>query len=521
MPNKAYQAPSYLWYDYETWGVVPSQDRIAQFAAIRTDMDLNIIDDPIDLFCKPACDTVIDPEAVQITGLSPLLLEEKGLSEWDFAHAVYDVMATPNTCTTGYNSIRFDDECSRFLFYRNLLNPYDREWRNGNSRWDLLDVVRMTKALRPDGIRWPVHEDGTASFRLEQLTAMNGIAHTHAHDAVSDVKATIALARLIRDRQPELFDYAFTLRSKHRARAALDLETGKPHLHFSGRIPAREHCMGIEVPLFIHPERANEVIVIDIREDPSWVLEHSAETLRGWLYEKTENLPEGITRPPFKTIHLNRSPMIAPRSLLDEAAAERLGVDRDALNRHYQWVSAHSELNSLALEIFSVHGDRQAPTDPEQALYSGFIDDHDQALLNRLSSGRVAHSKWLDESHALHDDRLPTLIRNVLARHFPDALSEEQAQQWQSERQSILLDSADGNRRTLPGALEKTVALLAGNPDNKALLDTQKYLEQRLQQWTAKTTPENRADPAENFSDNPDSKTDTEPDELNDQLDLF
>lgn len=520
MPNKASHPPSYLWYDYETWGTVPSRDRIAQFAAVRTDMDLNLIDEPINLFCKPACDTVIDPQAVRITGLSPLTLERDGLSEWSFAQQVHEAMAKPNTCTVGYNSIRFDDECSRFLFYRNLINPYEREWKNGNSRWDLLDVVRMTHALRPDGIEWPCHDDGSPSFRLEQLTAANGLAHAHAHDAVSDVKATIALAQLIRQRQPKLFDYAFSLRSKHRAREAIDLANGKPHLHFSGRIPAREFCMGIEVPLLVHPDRANEVIVIDIRNDPSWLADMDADTLRTWLYSKTEDLPEHAQRPPFKTIHLNRSPMVAPMTLLDDETAERLGVDREALDQHYRWVNAHPELSRLALDVFTDPAERTPPSDPEQALYSGFINDHDQALLNRMTSGKLAPEQWLDNSHLLQDDRLPDLILNLLARHFPGHLTAEQLADWQAARRVTILEEKDNRHLTLPKALQDTLTLLEEEPDNQALIDTRSYLENRLQAWKLPAQPE-ASEPTGNSEPKTQSEATPLTDNLNDQLDLF
>nr|GFC99807.1 hypothetical protein [Tanacetum cinerariifolium] len=115
----------------------------------------------------------------------------------------------------GYNTLRFDDEMTRYSLYRNFFDPYGREWQGGNSRWDLIDVVRTAYALRPEGIVWP-EEEGRVTLKLERLTAANGIDHGQAHDALSDVRATIALARLIRDKQPKLYDYLFQLRSKHK-----------------------------------------------------------------------------------------------------------------------------------------------------------------------------------------------------------------------------------------------------------------------------------------------------------------
>ncbi|WP_320827510.1 exodeoxyribonuclease I [Reinekea sp.] len=510
-----------LWYDYETWGANPQRDRLAQFAAVRTDLDLNPIGAPIDLLCQPALDTLVDADAVAITGLSPLDLSERGLSEWHFAEQIHEHLSLSGTCSVGYNSIRFDDECTRYLLYRNLLDPYAREWKNGNARWDLLDVVRMTHALRPDGIQWPVREDGNPSFKLEHLSAANGLAHAKAHDAVSDVLATIALAKLIKDRQPKLYDYAFSLRSKHRVRQHIDIEGRQPHLHFSGKIPAVEHCMGIEIPLMMHPERTNEVIVIDIRADPSWLLAHDAQTLKAWLYSKAADLPEGATRPPLKTVHLNRSPMIASMALLDASTADRLGVDLPNIRAHQAVVEAHPELRALALAVFTDPDRREPSSDPEHALYAGFIDDHDRNLLNRMASDRIAKDRWLDETHLLHDDRLPPLVTNVLARNFPHALTDAQFAAWQSGRRAVLNDPERGQPLSIAAALERVDARLLDAPDQTALLDTRQYLLQRQAYWFGPDPETTNTAPLGNSASSARSEADQPPTNLNDQMDLF
>jgi exodeoxyribonuclease I len=141
----------------------------------------------------------------------------------------------------GYNSIRFDDEVTRNLLYRNLRDPYAREWRE---RQFPLGPDRHP-APRPcpeaEGIQWPCREDGSTSFRLEDLTAANGIPHAGAHDALADVRATIDLARLLKGRQPRLFDYALTLRDKRVVRDLL--AKGQPLLHVSARYPAALGCI--------------------------------------------------------------------------------------------------------------------------------------------------------------------------------------------------------------------------------------------------------------------------------------
>ena len=145
---------TFLWHDYETFGATPRRDRPAQFAAIRTDAELNQLGEPLMLYCQPAPDFLPDPEACLITGITPQQCLEQGVPEYQFAATIEQAFALPGTIGVGYNTIRFDDEVTRFMFWRNLIDPYAREWQNECGRWDLLDVVRTAYALRPEGIQW-------------------------------------------------------------------------------------------------------------------------------------------------------------------------------------------------------------------------------------------------------------------------------------------------------------------------------------------------------------------------------
>lgn len=476
------QPSSFLWYDLETWGIQPRRDGIAQFAAVRTDADLNPIGEPVNWLCRPLTDTVVDPVSCRITGLTPQHCEEHGMNEWDFAQSIHELMSEPGTCCTGYNTLRFDDEFTRYLFYRNLLDPYSREWRNGNSRWDLLDVVRLTHALRPGGIEWPKHEDGKPSFKLEHLAEANGIEHLNAHDAVSDVLATIAMARLIRRQQPRLFDYALSLRDKHQVRRQLPLQNRRPYLHVSGRIPAERGCLTVELPLIEHPDRANEVIVLDLMEDPSWLLDHNADELRRWLYTAADQLPDGRRRPPFRTVHLNRSPMIAPYSMLDDETATRFGIDRSAIDRHQKVIDRWHDLVTLARDVYREE-DRPPFTDPEHALYAGFIGDHDRSVLHRIRRESAHPERWNGLAEALQDERQKTLVFNVRARHFPDALSAAEQHVWRSQIRRRFESEDWGSSLTLAQARHKTAALLATDPDSSVLQAVQQWLGRQTRLW--------------------------------------
>src|SRR5690554_4892671 len=185
------------------------------------------------IYCKPAPDLLPKPEACLITGITPQYAEAHGLREAEFMAKIATEFAQAGTCGVGYNSIRFDDEVTRYGLYRNFYDPYEREWKFDNSRWDIIDMVRMTRTLRPEGINWPDYDDGSPCFKLEKLTQANNLEHGAAHDALSDVYATIALARLIKERQPKLFDYAFKLRDKRFVAGLIDIEANKPLLHFS------------------------------------------------------------------------------------------------------------------------------------------------------------------------------------------------------------------------------------------------------------------------------------------------
>jgi exodeoxyribonuclease-1 len=284
-------AQTFYWHDYETFGVDPSRDRPVQFAGIRTDAELNIIGEPLMLFARPSRDVLPQPQACLVTGITPQQALAQGVPEAEFIARIHEQLSQPGTCGVGYNSIRFDDEVTRYALYRNFYDAYAREYQNGNSRWDIIDMVRLTHALRPEGIEWPRGEDGAVSFRLELLTAANGIGHAAAHDALSDVEATIALARLIRDKQPRLFDYALKMRSKQAVLAELDMAAMKPVLHVSGMFGAARNNIGLVVPISRHPRNKNEIICYDLAIDPAPLAELDADALRQRLSASPKNPP--------------------------------------------------------------------------------------------------------------------------------------------------------------------------------------------------------------------------------------
>jgi exodeoxyribonuclease I len=437
---------SFFWHDYETFGRVPRRDRPAQFAGVRTDAELNEIGEPVMLYCQPPTDTLPDPESCLLTGITPQHCLAQGVPEHQFADQVLAALGAPGTVGVGYNSIRFDDEVTRHLFWRNLIDPYGREWQNGCGRWDLLDTVRCAYALRPEGLQWPQHGDGRVSFKLEHLTQANGLAHAAAHDALSDVRATIALARLLRSQQPRLFDFCLKLRRKEAVWQEIGPlgAGGRPCLHISGMYPAERGCLGLVWPLASHPTNKNELIVWDLAHDPAELLALDADTLRLRMFSKTAELPEGVARLPVKTIHINKSPVvIANLKTLQPALAERWGLDMAQGLRHAAWAAAQADaLAALPwAEVFQRPAPARAP-DVDEDLYGGFIGAADRRSLERLRG--LGGDALAGKRPAFDDARLEELLFRYRARNWPATLDAAEQARWLQHCQERLHDGVGG-----------------------------------------------------------------------------
>jgi len=439
---------TFLWHDYETFGATPRRDRPAQFAAIRTDAELNEIGEPIMLYCQPANDFLPDPESCLITGILPQHCLEHGVPEHEFARQIEAAFSQPDTIGVGYNTIRFDDEVTRYLFWRNLIDPYAREWQHNCGRWDLLDVVRMVHALRPDGIVWPTRDDGKPSFKLEHLSAANGLAHEAAHDALSDVRATIALARLIRSKQPRLFDFCLELRRKDRVAAEIGLhqapEARQPFLHVSGMFPVEHGCLALVYPLAQHPTNKNEILVWDCRYDPSELFTLDAETIRTRMFTRTDDLPEGVTRLPIKSVHLNKSPMlVANLKTLQPELATRWDIDLEQGRAHAALAAAGPDLRAVWAQVLQKPASG-TPVDVDEDLYGGFVSKEDRRQLESIRMQKPA--ALTGKRVSFEDERLNELLLRYRARNFPETLSEEEMQTWEAHRAARLFEGAGGAR---------------------------------------------------------------------------
>ncbi len=450
---------SFFWHDYETFGRVPRRDRPAQFAGIRTDAALNEIGTPVMHYCQPAPDFLPDPEACLLTGILPQTCLERGLPEYRFAAAVEAELALPGTVGVGYNTIRFDDEVTRHLFWRNLIDPYAREWQNECGRWDIVDVVRCTWALRPEGIEWPTHEDGRPSFKLEHLSAANGLVHDAAHDALSDVRATIALARLIRERQPRLWEFCLKLRRKEAVLA--EMGVGRPFLHISGMYGLERGGIAVVWPLAPHPTNKNEILVWDLAHDPAELFDLSAQQVKERMFTRAEDLPEGVSRLPIKSVHINKSPIVIGNlKTLPAPRAEHWGIDvARALGHAELLMQRGASLAGLWPEVMT-RPPVSEPADVDEDLYGGFVGNEDRRRLQRLRAltPEQLAQQWAGREPTFDDDRLGELFFRYRARNFPQTLTDTEQARWLEHCHARLHQGAGGSQ-TVQGFFERIDAL--------------------------------------------------------------
>ncbi|MGY0504100.1 exodeoxyribonuclease I [Luteimonas sp. e5] len=469
---------SFLFYDLETFGTDPRRSRIAQFAAIRTDAELNEIDAPLDFLIAPAHDLLPTPAATLVTGLAPQRAAREGISEAEAMARIFEEMSRPETCTVGYNSLRFDDEFVRYGFWRNFFDPYEREWRGGNSRWDLLDVMRLAHALRPDGIVWRQREDGGGtSFRLEHLAEDNGLREGMAHEALSDVRALIGLARTLKAAQPRLWEYALGLRDKRAVMRMLDAFAMQPLLHVSQRFPAARLCAAPVIPLTRHPQIDSRVIVFDLGQEIEPLLRLDAEGIADRLYVSQRDLPAGETRIALKEVHANRCPALVEWGHLREADFERLGIDPAVVEARAAELRRHGpKLAEKIRQVFARPRD-WSDADADGALYDGFVGDGDKRLMPQLRA--IPPERFREGDIEFRDARLNELLWRYRARNWPQHLTFDEQERWYDYRRRRLLEDSGLGEMALPQWRAEIAALREAHADDTQAL----HLLDQLQAW--------------------------------------
>lgn len=481
---------TFFFYDLETSGLSPRKDRIMQFAGQRTDMNLNKIGEPVNILVRLNNDVLPSPGALMVTGISPQKTVEEGYTEAEFARMAAEEFFTEGTIAVGYNSVRFDDEHMRYLFWRNFFDPYEWQWKDDRSRWDLLDVVRMTRALRPENINWPFVENEAgeqmAANKLELLTKMNSIDHDSAHDALSDVEGLIDVAKLLRQHQPQIFDYLLKIRSKSEVQKLVNLDSPQPVVYTSGRYDARYEKTAVVFPVAPAPNR--NVIVWDTRFDPTEFLELSADDLAARLFASWEDRQaEGFVPVPAKVLQYNRCPAVAPFGVLTDENKQRLEIDENKIKQHIKILRQNPHFTENLRTAFEnknkVYQAREKTLDspekvnPEAQLYGGFLSDSDQM---RVELVRNADGRKLADFHPdFADERLPELLLHYKARNFPKSLSSDEKEAWEAWR-------IDQIARQTPAFLESLQEIAARDD----LTRDEEFIIEEMKLWLETVSPD-------------------------------
>ena len=438
---------TFFFYDLETSGLNAREARIMQFAGIRTDMDLNPIGEPHNMLVRLSDDTLPSPEALMVTGITPQQTIDDGYSEAEFSKILTTEIFTPDTTIVGFNNIRFDDEFVRHLFWRNFYDPYEWGYKDGRSRWDLLDVVRMTRALRPEGIEWPVDDKGVAVNKLELIASANKIDHFKAHDALSDVEALIAVTKMIRDKQPQLYEYLLKMRDKNEVKKLVNLDYKQPFVYVSGRLDAEFNKATVAFPLTAG--KNGNVIVYDLRYDPTPFIKMSSKDLAAKLYASwDERQAEDFVKLPIKELQYNHAPAVAPLGVLTQSDGwKKIQLSADIIEKNKQILLASPEFAENIRSMMEDRGEFGKAVDPEARLYDGFVPDVDKMRIEKV---RNSSGQELADFHPNFDDeRLAPLLLHYKARNFPKSLAEDEAIAWETWRANRVMSALPAFMKSL------------------------------------------------------------------------
>ena len=432
----------FFFYDLETSGLMPRFDRIMQFAGQRARVDFEAgtvekVGEPVNLLVKMTEDALPSPSAINVTGITPQATLMDGVSEAEFCRYVVEEVFTPGTVALGYNTVRFDDEFMRAILWRNFYDPYEWEWKDGRSRWDILDVVRTCRALRPEGIEWPFTPDGKATNRLELLTKCNGLSHEHAHDALSDVYATMAVMEMLMTKQPELVRYLYSVRGKRDVAKYVSVANPRPVVYVSGRYSAEFDKATVVVPIAA-TENGN-VLVYDLRYHPEELVREVEEYARAVEAGVAEGERPGRKSfyPQVKELCVNKCPAVAPLGVLEKADGwEKLKLSREVVEKNWRAVRENAGLIAQMIQRTLEKPEYTPACEPEAALYDGFLSDADRV---KVAAVRNADGNKLADFHPdFIDERLPELLLHYKGRNFPESLDAQEMEKWETYRRARL-----------------------------------------------------------------------------------
>ncbi len=398
---------SYLFYDLETSGLNKSFDQILQFAAIRTDIDLNEIDRySINVKLRP--DVIPSPYA-SITHRISIAESKKGVSECMAIRHIHALLNTPGTISLGYNTLGFDDEFLRFSFYRNLLTPYTHQYSNKCNRSDILPFAVLYYLYKHESLEWPV-VDGKSSLKLEYLSAKNKLAEGRAHDAIVDVEATVELAKRFY-KEKEMWDYIL---------GYFDKKTDKERIY---QLPsafestAGIHMYGLMTGIKFGADNLYQAPVLYIGDS----IPYSNQSL--WLrldLPELNQLNKDNIKENSRVIRkrFGESPVILPpvERFTNKISTERMKI----VDENLKWLQAEKDKFYKLVSYYREFEYQDIPNvDVDAALYiNGFMTKEEQRVCNKFNQS--SYDKMQDIIDEFSEGSLKELAKRVFIRNFFD-----------------------------------------------------------------------------------------------------
>lgn len=403
---------SFVFYDTETTGANTSFDQILQFAAIKTDNELNVIDQ-FEIRCRILPHVIPHPAAMRVTGVTAEMLVDQRLpSHYEMACAIREKMtAWSPAIFIGYNSIEFDEHLFRQMFYKTLHPPYLTN-SPGNARSDVLRMMQAVHLFSPQALTFPLNDKGLPILKLERVAPLNGFNHANAHDALADVHATIHMSRLVRDKAPDV--WSSFMRFCHKA-AVLDYIGDERVFCLSEFYFGRPYSWPVTI-LGVSKDIPSEAYAFDLSNDPDELAALSEQ-----------NLVARLGRSPkiIRKLRANAAPIIMP---IDDAPAicKFHAVGADEIERRADRLADDPQLRAYLVACFLASAEeREASEHVEKQLYDGFFSAADQRRM-----GQFHTLPWQDRVHLVEefeDPRLRSIGRILIHCEAPGVLADEMA----------------------------------------------------------------------------------------------
>jgi len=434
-------ARTFYFYDTETSGFDARAQRIMQFAGQRTDLEFTPIGEPHNILIKLTDEVIPEPEAIAVHGILPTTTIQQGLTEAEFIKKLNSEVLTSDTVVIGFNNIHFDDEFLRHLYWRNLYDPYQWHWKDGRSRWDLLDATRLIRALRPEGIKWPLNSEGKQVNTLVSLASENNLIHDDAHDALSDVNATIQLAKLIHKTQPKILNWMIENKDKRKLGEIVNLKEPKPFIYSSGRFKSEYTKTTIAFPVAPVEGRPDSVLVYDLRVNPKQFIDLDIDGLKDkvWFYGKKTDAGRSL---PIKIIALNRCPAVAPIEAMNRDVEVRINLTLKQAEAHLKTLLTNKSFGDMVRTIWAEKQWPEGPDDVDYQLYDSLMDNSDKPKLEKLHG--MKESDLADFQPVFTDERLDSMLLRYKARNFPKSLSLKEQTIWQAYKRKRIEKGVPG-----------------------------------------------------------------------------